>query len=191
MNGVTGNQLKGMAIGAMVFGFFGAVWIVFGLLVSEAMTMERLAGVILGCAAMFAGGIVLRHTSRGWPIQPNNPAIGRVFGLVNALQWGAGFASWFLLRHWRLDDYFLSVLTVIVGLHFVPLARLFRAPSHYAVAVIMVAWAVAGIIYLPLEHLPSLTAYGDGLILWQSGAQALAVGLNLARRTPAQEAVPA
>jgi hypothetical protein len=185
----TGNQLKGMAIGVMVFGFFGALWIVSGLVERGTMTVGRVLGAAAGCAVLMAGGILLLRAAGHWPMQPNNPAIGRVFGLVNALQWGAGFTAFFLLRHWHLDDYFLSVLTAIVGLHFVPLARLFRAPSHYAVAAVMVAWAATGVLYLPVEHLPSLTAFGDGLILWQAGAQALAVGLAAARHVPAQTAV--
>ncbi|MGD0941921.1 MAG: hypothetical protein ABR905_19670 [Terracidiphilus sp.] len=62
---------------------------------------------------------------------------------------------------------------------------------HYAVAAVMVTWSVAGVLYLPIEHLPSITAFGNGLILWQAGAQLLAMGLAAAQSVPTQRAVTA
>ena len=176
----TGNQLQGMATGGMFMAFFGGVWFFFALLERGIVNWANLTGVGAGVALLLALALYLFKISKRWPKVEENPAVRRSFMRVNAAQWLAGVALYFLLQRLHLEDYFLSGLTAIVGWHFFPLARLFRNPANYATGALLVAWSVAGILYVPLEHLPSITGFGTGLILWQSAATVLSVGVYTA-----------
>ena len=54
-----------------------------------------------------------------------------------------------------------------------------------ATGVVMMFWAMAAMVSLPIAHLASVTAVGCGLILWHSAAIILAAAMDgLRRRIP-------
>lgn len=177
------NQLEGMATGVLFLSFFGGVWLVFGLLARGTMDAAKVSLVAAVFLAFMSGSLWVMRQARNLPSVPVNPAVGRAFAWVNAAQWAAGCALWFLLRELRLDAYFLTGLAVIVGLHFLPLARLFHSPANYATGGMLLAWAAVAFTFVPVEHLPSTTAFGAGMILWQAAATSLAVAVALAPRS--------
>ena len=69
-------------------------------------------------------------------------------------------------------------MTLIVGLHFFPLTRLFRYPQHHVTGGALVAWALGCLALVPRESLQSTTAFGTGDILWVSAAVTLARGFR-------------
>jgi hypothetical protein len=177
------NQLSGMATGVSFMAFFGGVWFFFALLERQIVSASHLSAVALGAALLLLPAIYLFRAAKRWPQVAEDAAARRTFNLVNAAQWIAGFTLFFMLRWLRLDDYFLSGLTAIVGLHFFPLAKIYHNPASYGTGAVLLAWSVTSAVFVPVEHLPSTTAFGTGLILWHSAAITLAVALQAARES--------
>ena len=177
------NNVKGMAIGGMFMAFFGGVWFFFALEERGILTVANLTGVAAGEFLLFAPAIYLVRAARKWPQAVEAPASRRAFLRANAAQWAGGFALFFILRWLHLSDYFMSGLTAIVGLHFFPLARIYRKPANHAPGSLLIAWSATSIVYVPLEHLPSITGFGTGLIIWQSSATVLSVAVGAVRES--------
>jgi hypothetical protein len=96
-----------------------------------------------------------------------------VFGLVNAGQWGGIFLASWLLPRLGLAVYFTPVLAVVVGLHLLPLARLFHYPSHYFTAGALLLLAAGCLLLLPPPQWQAYVALGTGGILWGSAGYSL------------------
>jgi hypothetical protein len=63
-----------------------------------------------------------------------------------------------------------------------PLGRIFRYPAHYRAGAILLAWAVASVVFVPVADLQSIAALGTGTILWLSAAVTLTLAFRAARR---------
>jgi hypothetical protein len=82
-----------------------------------------------------------------------------------------------------MDSYVLSAITAIVGIHFFPLAKLFRYPLHNLTGAVLVVWASATVLLIPTDHLQGVTALGTGILLWASAAITLTLAIAAAQRT--------
>jgi hypothetical protein len=81
----------------------------------------------------------------------------------------------------RWELYLPSAVTMIVGLHYYPLARLFRNPIHYATGTSLVAWAAASAVTVPADHRQGVSTLGTGAILWASAAVTLGRAMRAMR----------
>lgn len=165
----------GIAIGNLFLGCFGMAWIVLGL--SSAQKLNPLVLALLSCflfALAIASLYILQRTHGSLDRSQANRAaqkkINRQFGLVNFLQWSLIFAAVFGLPRLGLARWIVPAIVLIVGLHFFPLARLFKARMHYVVGAIVVAWAIVYPILFSAGQGDSTGAVGMGAILWASAA---------------------
>ena len=67
----------------------------------------------------------------------------RVFRWINLVQWLAVFAASFVLSALGDPEWTTPAVILIVGLHLIPLARVFRAPRHYVAGVSLIVVALA------------------------------------------------
>jgi hypothetical protein len=109
--------------------------------------------------------------------------MGRAFGWINAIQWTAVAIVAFSFAKLHIDAYVISAITAIIGSHLFPLARLFRNPLHYGTGTLLVAWAVASAILVPIDQMQGTAALGTGIILWLSAAVTLVMTLQAARQS--------
>ena len=176
------NQLSGRAIGAIFFTCFGTVWLFLALIAKQLIGLATVTAIMVGMVVLLLASAYLLRQAKRWPRVPNDPAMGRAFGWINAIQWItiAIVAVSFAKLH--IDAYVMSAITAIVGLHLFPLARLFHYPLHYATGAVLVAWAAASAIFVPLDQMQGTAALGTGIILWVSAIVTLIVGLKAARR---------
>ena len=178
----TANQLAGRAIGSIFGAAFGALWLFLSLYAMQLLRAGTVAGVLAGLALLLLAALHLFRQAKRWPRVPNDPAVGRTFAWINAIQWIAVFCVAFTFAKLHIDAYVMCAITAIVGLHMFPLARLFRYPLHYAIGVLLVAWAAASALLVPAETLQGISSMGTGAILWLCTAVTLANGLLAARR---------
>jgi hypothetical protein len=178
------NQLSGRAIGSIFFAGFGTGWLFLALAAKQLIAFATVFTVMLGMSLLILTALYLLRLAKRWPRVPDDPAIGRAFGWINAVQWTAVCIAAFSLGRLHLDAYTPSVITAIVGLHMFPLARLFRYPLHHVTGSLLVAWAVASAIFVPAEQLQGTAALGTGIILWMSATLTLTIALKAARQTP-------
>ena len=177
---LTANQLAGRATGALFFTGFGTLWFALALYVRQSLNAITICAVAGGALLLLAAASVLYRQARSFPRVADDPAIGRAFGRVNAIQWIAVFVVAFSFARLHMDAYVLSAITAITGLHMFPLARLFRYPQHYVTGVLLTGWAIASIFVAPAERLQGVTALGTGTILWFSAAVTLALAFRAA-----------
>jgi hypothetical protein len=174
----------GISIGNLFFGFFGMAWIVLGLN-SAGKTNPVVLALLSGfLVALIIVSIYIMRRARGSldRSQANRNAkkkINRQFGLVNFLQWGFIFAAVFGLPHLGLTRWIVPAIILIVGIHFFPLAKLFKARMHYLVGAIIVAWAICYPTLFSAGKADSIGAIGMGTILWASAAFACSRAFHL------------
>ena len=152
-----------------------------------AATNSLLGGVQLGDPRIVVGAVKAapsapqRALDCGAPLVvrrvPDDPATGRAFARINAVEWIAVAAVAFTLARLHLDAYLMCAITAIVGLHMFPLARLFRYWPHYVAGAVMLAWAAASALMTPVGQLQGTSALGTGMILWLSAAVTLALAI--------------
>jgi hypothetical protein len=176
------NQLRGRASGVIVVAAFGALWLLLALYAMQMLNVATVAGVVLVVAALVVAAMFLFRKAKRWPSVPDDPAVGRAFGWINTLQWIAVGTVAFTLAKLSLDAYIPSAVTAIVGLHMFPLGRIFRYPAHYRAGAILLAWAAASVVFVPIADLQSVAAFGTGMVLWISAAVTLTLAFRAARR---------
>jgi hypothetical protein len=174
-NSLNSKSIRGTLIGCAVMFGFGILWIVVGLSGGRFSP----AGVRIGLAA--AGGMLaawislfairLRGHQRAAPAPPPEQAmlarqIGRRFGRVNAVQWGAVIAAIIVLNVIHRTGFIAPAIAVIVGIHFLPLAALFRQPSYYGTGTLGCVIGVIGFLIADDAARVSFVALSFGLLLW-------------------------
>lgn len=162
--------LKGRIVGALVCGSFGAVWML------EAMYFGRIgtpAGltIISILAVVFIVWPVTRL--RSFPRVLHVPvdgqrwsSISKTFWTIAAVEWSLCAVSANRLAHIHRYHLIPVFLGVIIGVHFLPLARLFKMPIYYATGAVMMLGVLATLA-LPAGEIRNIAAYGiNGVALW-------------------------
>jgi hypothetical protein len=171
------EALRGRATGVLFLSGFGALWFLLGLAASQRLSLPTACALAAGLAAPVAGAVLLRRRSAALPASRLDPEeqrqAGRTFGRVNAAQWAAIVLIAVVLGRLHLDAYTPAAVTVVVGLHFFPLARLFRSPQHHVTGAALVLWGAVCLLLVPRDVLQSTSAFGTGAILWTAAAVTL------------------
>jgi hypothetical protein len=162
---------------------FGALWLFLSLYARQILNVATVSSVVLGLAMLLLGALYLFRLAKRWPRVPDDPTVGRAFAWINAIQWIAVAVVAYTLTRLNRTVYIPSAITAIVGLHMFPLGRIFHYPAHYRAGAIMLAWAVASVVFVPVEELQGIAALGTGVILWISAAVTLALALQAARQS--------
>jgi hypothetical protein len=87
-----------------------------------------------------------------------------------AIEWLLCCGSAFWLAHIHQYALIPECLGVIIGLHFIPVARMFKSPLYYATGAAMVLGSLASLT-MHAGHMRSIAACSvDGLSLWGTAA---------------------
>jgi len=171
------EALRGRATGVLFLSGFGGLWFLLGLAASQRLSLPTACALAAGLVALVAGTVLLRRRSAALPPTRLDPEeqrrAGRTFGRVNAAQWAAIVLIAVVLGRLHLDAYTPAAVTVVVGLHFFPLARLFRSPQHHVTGAALVLWGAVCLLLVPRDVLQSTSAFGTGAILWTAAAVTL------------------
>lgn len=170
-------RLFGSGIGAFFLALFGAAWMFLSLIAAGniAVWLYVLAGIV-AIALLLAAGMAIRKGGPGARTASNpryRRRVRKVFGIINAIQWTAIFVAAFLLQRNGHDWLVVPAIAIIVGMHFWPLAPLFRFPLYYATGLSLVLWAIFAMIYWPRTAVPVATGLGTGVLLWTTAVIAL------------------
>jgi hypothetical protein len=87
-----------------------------------------------------------------------------------------------LLRNLHLDAWIVPAIVLIVGAHFLPLARIFQAQQHRTTGVALMLCAAMALV-LPGSVRDLMECVAAGVILWVSAAVALNATFRMAPRT--------
>jgi hypothetical protein len=178
-----GERAKGASIGATIVGGFGAVWLTLGMSSAGVPLRIALAVVIpVFVLIAFFGSVARRRLPKPAATEtPEKKQRMRAFNMVNIAQWLAIFGVINLLRNFHLDAWVVPSIVLIVGAHFIPLARIFQAPQHLKTGIAMMLCAAVAVV-LPVSVRDTVECVCAGLILWASAAGALYAAFRLVSR---------
>ena len=182
------RAITGMASGMFIMTLFGAAWFSWGLAATHIShvwltTLLACSGLALLVAAISLFRLGRRTARQDGPPNPDQKRalrrMGRWYGIIFAAEFVAIWIAVNFLYHFHGDPYIAPVIALIVGIHFVPLARLFRFPGYYLVAAAIIAVSLLSFdIPCPLRE--TVVGLGLGAILWFTCAAMIRGGLHLA-----------
>lgn len=155
----------------VIMAVFAAVWWIGGCIVGHAPLGMIVAGPVFSAAMIFAASARLKAAPKPDPAERKR--IGRIIGLASSGEGVAILVANILLANLGLSAYFASALAVIVGLHFLPLAKLLPVRIYYATALLLVLVGVAGLAIDP-AYRPMATSIMAAIVLWLTCAARLA-----------------
>ena len=166
------------AVGAMFFSLFGGAWIGLWSYRAHGFNPILVALIALAALGLFAWALTTYNQNKGAIVDDSDPAkkkAEKVFHLVNAAQWGLILVVGNVLNNLGHGDWVLAAVIIIVGLHFLPLARVFHYPIHTYTGLALVAWG-AGYPFLQSQGAASpVGCLGAGLLLWASAITGLTI----------------
>ena len=178
---VTRASASGAAIGVLVLTFFGAIW-AFAALGNRPATPAWAFGL---CAIPFAVLTVLgvrRLIAAGRLPAPENEAQaasedrreGRWFGVVFAAEGILIVIASNVLAHAGKPLLIPVAIAAIVGVHFFPLARLFRRPFYWVTGTLLVLCAGGSLLIADERGRLFALGLAAAAVLWSSAAFVLA-----------------
>jgi hypothetical protein len=175
------QEVRGTAIGAIVLAGFGALWLGLGVYFLKRARAGAVAAVIVGIIALSvaAGRQLTRAGSAGSPgaAAAPRPAAGfpAAFLLIVILEFAGIMIVRTVLKRRGRADLILPTISMIVGLHFLPLASILHFAGFYATGLGMIA-TTAGSFSLPRGPTRlAVACLGTGLTLWATTVALLAV----------------
>ncbi|MBA2345500.1 MAG: hypothetical protein H0V83_10515 [Rubrobacter sp.] len=178
-NSLTSEMLRGYGIAVLLMTFFGAVWAALGLseLHGVLATILYSAGVVIA-VLLLVGGVYLLRVARRAP--HGGPAfmdtgIRRRFNQIGVAEGiGIGVAVFVCMRLGH-PQWIPAIVAFIVGLHFFPLARLFRLPLYHVTGAVLCLLAAATLFVAVVLNAPDSVQYaipglGAATVLWATSA---------------------
>ncbi len=170
---------RGRGIGVMVLALFGSWWMAAGLHAIPGMKISVLTGAVLIGLGLFAAGwrqsrrATHLSPARGVPDAATEARRSKVFRNVNIAQWSACILLVVILNILQRGEWIVPGIMLIVGVHFFPLAKLFRHDAHYMTGAALVAWAASYPFLAADGPVSAVGPIGAALILWISAADML------------------
>ena len=170
---VASRVLTGTAFGVFMMTMFGGVWLAWGLLNLRADSPWLIAALALAAIALLIpcfGMFQIGHRAgKQAPLTSEQKQVqrkmGRTFGIIFAAEGVGILVAVNVLNNLRLESYVLSAIAAIVGLHFLPLARLYRFSLYYVVgAVIVLDSLISLALASPMREIA--VGLSMGAILW-------------------------
>ena len=167
-------RLKGRATGALICGIFGGVWM-FEALYFGTMATPAWLTVMALLSATFVLWPVARLRSLRHVVSSDDywATVSKAYWTIVAVEWLACCVAANVLANTGHPDLIPQFIGGIVGLHFLPLAKLFKAPTYNWTGAAM-ALGVLASFAIPAGTVRALAAYGlCGLVLWTTVAVSL------------------
>jgi hypothetical protein len=166
--------LRGRAIGALICGIFGAVWMFEALYFGAIATPACLTVIGLFAAAFVIWPttqlLSLRHAAFSSAAGQQWSDVSKAYWITVTIEGLACMVAGNVLNNIGRSDLVPEAIGVIVGLHFLPLAKIFRARIYNWTGVAMVLGVLASLA-VPVGSFRNIVACGaSGLALWATAA---------------------
>lgn len=166
------EDVIGAGRGALVSSMFGAGWLGWGLGSAKAYngftapTFGFMTLMFLACSIYFIRkGRRLRKQSPA-EVDPARQAVRKWFVLIVLVEAIAIVMATVLATFLHRPDLGANWCAMIVGLHFLPLAKIFRAPLLIVRGILITAWCVFCFAFFRSDALVTSTGLGTGILLW-------------------------
>ena len=167
-------------IGALFLGFFGTLWLMLGCRGLFGVGWGLLLPSLLGGAILFAGWrlaqreAVAQHSGDAGEEQRT-----RLFRNINIAQWSAIVVLIALLNALGHVEWITPMIMFIVGIHFIPLAYLFKNKTHWVTGPALALLAALYPFVTPEGPASPLGPVTAGIILLSAACHVLINGHRL------------
>jgi len=173
--------------GALVAGMFGMGWLGSGLGIAHAFTP---AAIVLFdvCGALLLGFSVY-FIRKGRSLRRDYPAssgarlerINKQFVVVVILEFAAIAIVSTTAYVFHRPDLAPVLAAIVVGLHFLPLGKIFQQPRYYFWGIAIALWCSVCAILFRSNTLIAWSNIGTGILLWANCAHGLLRARSIAR----------
>lgn len=185
--------VRGLASGALIMTFFGTMWALgtaFRLSPLGRNVLFPLVGV-LTIALVVADVHLLRAARRvatvSLPVaRSTEKDMGRRFALVSTLEIVSIIVASNVLAANNRDEFIPLAISLIVGVHFLPLAAVFQVPVYYLTGAVMSMFALVALVALwrdmmlgGLYNWAIVVGIVNAVILWTTTLRMLQTGKQL------------
>lgn len=173
VHSLSAGTLKGSARGALICVCFGSGWMYWAVVSSGTQSPLWFSFVTLPAIFLTLWAILriraFRHLSPSSAELAHSMRFRKWFWIDFGFEWGLCAIAAFLLARVGRSDLMPQAFGVIIGLHFLPLAKIFTARLFYWTSGIMVV-AATGSLIIPRSDLRTVSGcMSTGLTLWASG----------------------
>jgi hypothetical protein len=166
----------GRAIGAMFLAFFGSGWLIAWCMQAFGASIGILTSIVAGGFAIFF--IALRQFRKHRAAlyaqaNPEHKRTRRIFKALNIAQWVSIAIIAVVLSNTGNSKWIPAAIIFVVGLHFLPLAAVFRYRWHYITGSALILLALMYPFLSSAGPASPSGLFGAGVILWVSALWAL------------------
>jgi hypothetical protein len=181
----SGPSVRGIASGVLFLTFFGVLWASIGINGLQGLNEPWLLILMLLIGiALLVAGISLRRASRQLPKRAAKPDEQEEhrrttwFRIVFAIEGILIVVAYIICRAINRFDLFFPVMMLIVGVHFFPLAALFRIKKYYTTGILLCLLAIVTLFAVPerirlnavqVNTWWVILGFGGAIILWGVG----------------------
>jgi len=180
---------RGMA--AIIMSFFGFVWLGWGFSAIADVSHFRwtawaaffVAGAVLmgfSIAAVRSGRALMK--AHGTSRREFWRARGKSFRIVTIVEALGCIVVIVLANIFHRPEWIASGISFVVGLHFIPLARIFNFPAYYFIGGLIAAWDIVSVTVVKPSNSIALASLGTGAILWITAIVVMIRSIRGARR---------
>ena len=174
-------RIRGRTIGSIVCFGFGAYSLYCWIAVTSAEKATWFYMIAAVTAVLVLCAIVQLVAMRGTP-QPtmrlqSKWAYNLKFFAVVAMEVAAIILGGPILAHFHRSDLYSNWVGAVVGIHFLPLARLFKVPLYYVTGGAIALAALGSLLISQNSLRTGLCSGGAGLVLWLTGGLILYANL--------------
>ncbi len=191
LESVDREAVEGSSTGVLFMTLFGTVWAAAGAGALGGAAQVILLVVALALAATLClGSLRLRRSARSLSLEDSPQArarrtrVSRSFNLVFGLEGVAIALAFVLLGRYGLGTFIPAVVALIVGVHFFPLAELYRVKVYHLTGAVLCVLAMVAFFLETSARLP-LVGLGSAATLFATAAYILSFGVK-ARRSGSQ-----
>ncbi len=88
------------------------------------------------------------------------------FGVILVTEVAAIILGGLILAHFHRDNLYPQWVNLVVGIHFLPLGKLFKLRIYYAAGAAISLFAIGSLLFPPGYLRPAVNAGGTGITLW-------------------------
>jgi hypothetical protein len=173
------EAVLGAGRGALIMSCAGAGWLGWGL--GEANAFNVVVGPAFGCIALLLWVWSIYSIRKGRLLRKQYPpvpastrrAVRSSFVFVVLIEVLALGFAFILAKRLHRPDLWSDWLSMVVGLHYLPLAKIFRAPILGIFGVLITLWCVLCWALFRSNALVISATLGTGILLWAASVSAL------------------
>ena len=197
------SRLRGLASAVLFLAFFSTLWALVGIGGMQGLYEPPLfiLAVLIGLVLLIAGVSlrrIARHLPRRTTVVDTSGRLGKNkwFIIIFATELLLIVAAHAILSFVNHLDLFIPAAVFIVGVHFFPLATLFRIRIYYLVGTLLCALAIVTVLVIPqrltlaghlIDSWQAILGLCAAIILWLSGFLQWLKGKRLLARRAAKE----